>query len=74
MRKSICSLQFDKAVDAIKDKDTVMYKHGVWNSYEKKPVADVIKWIKGSGYGADVDLDESTGMLYVCTPASSDMW
>ncbi len=73
MRERICELQFDKAVEAIKDCNMVMYKHGVWNKYEAKPVADVIRWIKGSGYGADVDR-ASDGTMYVCTPAQSDMW
>ena len=36
--KTICSLQFDEAIEAIKGTEKVMYRHGVWNDYqERKP-------------------------------------
>lgn len=74
MRKQICSLAKNKAIEAIKGRDTVMYKHGVWNRYGETPVAEVIRRINGSGYGADVDYDADTDTMYVCTPANADMW
>lgn len=61
------------AVDAIKDSETVMYKHGIWNKYEPLPVEKAIKAIMNSGYGADVYKDEQ-GRFYVSIPCNSDMF
>ncbi len=70
----VCSLQFEKAIEAIKDTKTVMYTHGVWNPYYERKTEDVIKSIQRSGYGADVDRDDATGQLYVSIPSEGDMW
>ena len=70
----LCSLGRKSAIDLIKDTETVMYKHGVWNSYKEERTADVIKKIERSEYGADVVLDHNTGKFRVCTPTRSDMW
>lgn len=70
--KQLCSLQFAKAVELIKDRQQVYYKHGVWNLYERKNTADVISRIQNSGYGADVR--EKDGELYVSIPSDGDMW
>lgn len=56
--KRIIVLGREKAVDAIKDTDTVMYRHGVWNEYYKTKTENAIKSIENSGYGADVYRDE----------------
>ena len=74
MRTAICKLSKDRAIDAIKSESKVMFKSGVWNSYEEKPVPYVNERIRNSGYGADVDYDEATGKYYVCCPCHSDMW
>ena len=63
----------EKAVDAIKDADTVMYRHGVWNEYCKTTTENAIKSIENSGYGADVYRD-ADGVLYVSVPCERDMW
>ena len=39
----IIMLGREKAVDAIKDADTVMYRHGVWNEYCKTTTENAIK-------------------------------
>lgn len=70
----LCSLGRKTAIDLIWETETVMYKHGVWNSYEETRTDEVIKRIENSGYGADVKIDYNTGMYYVCTPTASDMW
>lgn len=70
--EQLCSLQFAKAVELIKDRQQVYYKHGVWNQYERKNTADVISKIQNSGYGADVR--EKDGELYVSIPSDGDMW
>jgi len=70
----LCSLGRKEAIDLIRETETVMYKHGVWNSYEKKSTEDVIRKIEASGYGADVRINYGTGVYYVCTPAQADMW
>lgn len=69
----IITLGREKAVDAIKDADTVMYRHGVWNEYYKTTTEKAIKSIENSGYGADVYRDEY-GVLYVSVPCERDMW
>lgn len=70
----LCSLGRKEAIDFICETETVMYKHGVWNSYEKKSTKEVIGKIERSRYGADVKIDYTTGVYYVCTPAQADMW
>mgnify|MGYP001850902232 FL=1 len=72
--KNICTLQFQKAVDAIKHTKTVMYKHGVWNEYYMRKTEDVIKSIQDSGYGADVRYDENSDRYFVSVPCDADMW
>ena len=72
--KIICELRFSEAIEAIKGTDTVMYKHGVWNPYEKRKTEKVIKSIENSGYGADVKYNEETNQYYVSIPCDSDMW
>ena len=71
---NICSLQREKAIEAIQGTKTVMYKHGVWNEYYERKTEDVIESIKKSGYGADVRRDDTTGQFYVSVPADCDMW
>lgn len=70
--EQLCSLQFAKAVELIKDRQQVYYKYGVWNQYKRKNTADVISKIQNSGYGADVR--EKDGELYVSIPSDGDMW
>lgn len=72
MMNKICELAFDSAINAIKDSKYVMYRHGVWNRYEKVPTEHAIKYIRTSGYGADVF--ERDNMFYVSIPCDSDMW
>lgn len=72
--KNVCTLQVEKAIEAIQHIETVMYKHGVWNPYYERDTKSVIESIKKSGYGADVRLDEATGVFYVSVPADCDMW
>lgn len=74
MTTQVCRLQFKKAAEAIEGTETVWYKHGVWNPYEKRRTEDVIKRIMKSGYGADVCKDEETGQFYVEIPCDADMW
>lgn len=69
----IIMLGREKAIDAIKDADTVMYRHGVWNEYYKTKTENAIKSIENSGYGADVYRD-GNGILYVSVPCERDMW
>lgn len=70
----LCSLGRQTAIALISGTEKVMYKHGVWNSYEEKRTDEVIKRIENSGYGADVTINHETGVYYVCTPANADMW
>lgn len=72
-RKTICTLQVERAIEAIKDVRTVMYRHGVWNEYHERETAGVIESIRKSGYGADVFQDEN-GTFYVSIPCDADMW
>lgn len=72
--KTICRLRRSEAIEAIKNTETVMYKHGVWNPYYERKTAVVIKSIENSGYGAEVRFDEETGKYYVSIPCDSDMW
>ena len=72
MRESICTLAYQKAVDAIDGTEQVYFKHGCWNPYELKPTEEVKRRIMNSGYGADVDRKD--GMFSVCCPCNSDMW
>ena len=69
----IVTLGRQEAIDVIKDKPTVMYRHGVWNRYEKLPTEKAIASISRSGYGADIYRDEN-GQLYVSIPSDGDMW
>jgi hypothetical protein len=71
--KQICSLGFEKAVEAIKDTETVQYKHGVWNPYKERLTKDVVELVMKSGYGADVSQDDD-GIFYVAIPCDADMW
>lgn len=70
----ICTLQKERAVAAVKDAKEVMYRHGVWNSYEKISTESAIKSIRNSGYGADVSYDDKADMYYVSVPCDADMW
>lgn len=72
-RKVICQLRIQESIDAISGTSQVHYKHGVWNEYQVKDTAAVIKAIRNSGYGADVFQDEN-GVYYVSVPCDSDMW
>lgn len=72
--KEICTLQREKAIEAIKKTKTVMYKHGVWNPYYERDTEGVIKSIENSGYGADVRYNEEKKMFFVSIPADCDMW
>lgn len=69
----VCKLSFDGAIKAIDGQETVMYKHGVWNAYEKVSAEQAKEAIRKSGYGADVRVDEN-GVYYVSCPCDSDMW
>ena len=71
---SICRLSFKEAAEAIKGTKQVYCKHGVWNPYELRNTEAVIKSIMNSGYGADVDRDDESGMYYVEIPSAGDMW
>ena len=71
---SICRLSFKEAAEAIKGTKQVYYKHGVWNPYELRDTEAVIRSIMASGYGADVDRDDESGMFYVEIPCAGDMW
>ena len=70
----IVDLGFDEAIEAIKNQKNVMFRSGVWNSYNLVTVDYAIQRIKNSGYGADVSYDENTGKYYVSVPSSGDMW
>lgn len=69
---TLCTLRFKEAVELIKGRSQVYYRHGVWNPYQCRETAAVISSIMGSGYGADVY--EKDGELYVSVPADCDMW
>lgn len=71
-REQLCELQYEQAVDIVKEYDTVLFRHGVWNKYEYMPSAKAIERIRKSGYGADVFRDND--QIYVSCPVSSDMW
>lgn len=73
MLTQICKLSYDTAIDTIKDTKEVHFKSGVWNNYEVVNTEYVINRIKGSGYGADVFVDENNE-YYVQCPSASDMW
>lgn len=53
MQTRVVTLGFSKAIEAIKDRDEVFYKHGVWNKYSRVSVKSAIEGIEKSGYGAD---------------------
>lgn len=74
MRKTICKLGRKEAIEAIQNRETVMFKSGVWNKYERQPIGYVEKRIQNSGYGADVTVETDTGEMFVCCPSASDMW
>ena len=70
--EKIVELSFNDAVEAIDNTATVMYKHGVWNKYERVTTEYAQQKIMNSGYGADVY--EESGTYYVSIPCDSDMW
>ena len=70
----VVDLGFDEAIKAIENEKTVMFRSGVWNSYNLVTVDFAIQRIKNSGYGADVSYDATTGKYYVSIPSSGDMW
>lgn len=72
--QTICSLAFEPAINAIKDTETVMYKHGVWIKFYERKTSEVIESIKKSGYGADVSYNEAKDIYYVSIPCDADMW
>jgi len=72
--KLIHQLKIQEVIDEISDSDTVFYRHGVWNTYKLTDTKAVIESVKKSGYGADLRLDEKTGIYYVSVPADCDMW
>lgn len=74
MFELIVKLGFSKAIDKIKDREEVFYKHGVWNEYKKVKTKDAIESIEKSGYGADIYYDDETDEYYVSIPCDSDMW
>lgn len=74
MLELIVKLGFSKAIDKIKDREEVFYKHGVWNEYKKVKTKDAIENIKKSGYGADIYYDDEKDEYYVSVPCDSDMW
>jgi len=71
-RERIVSLSYDKAVEAIEDTSTVLFRRGVWNPWNEIDTKDAIKRIKNSGYGADIF--KQNGILCVSCPVDSDMW
>jgi len=70
----IVDLGFDDAIKAIENQKTVMFRSGVWNSYNLVTTEYAIQRIKNSGYGADVFYDDADGRYYVSIPSSGDMW
>ncbi len=48
--RNVCTLQVEKAIEAIQHTETVMYKHDVWNPYYERGTKGVIESIKKSGY------------------------
>lgn len=68
----IVSLSYDKAVEAIKDSSTVLFRRGGWNPWMEIDTTDAIKRIKSSSYGADVFTKDKK--FYVSCPVASDMW
>ena len=73
MQTRIVTLGFSKAIEAIKDRDEVFYKHGVWNKYSRVSVNSAIEGIEKSGYGADIYYDDEKEEYYVSVPCDSDM-
>lgn len=75
MRKELCSLSFDEAVNIITKHDgPVMSKFGVWNNYGETTIDKAANDVKNAPYGADVSIDTDTNTLYVSMPSSGDMW
>lgn len=74
MQTRIVTLGFSKAIEAIKDRDEVFYKHGVWNKYSRVSAKSAIEGIEKSGYGADIYYDDEKDEYYVSVPCDSDMW
>ena len=73
--KRLVFLQREAAVEAIKGTETVMYRNGVWNSYERRKTDEVVNIIidpVSCGWGADVYADDDE--MYVSIPNRSDMW
>jgi hypothetical protein len=71
-RERIVSLSYDKAIEAIKDAEKVLFRRGVWNPWEEVSADDAVKGIKDSSYGSDVYWQDER--LYVSCPVGSDMW
>jgi hypothetical protein len=72
--KKVCELSYQFAIKAIESTKQVYFKSGVWNNYKLVDTQYAIGRIKKSKYGADIYLDEKTGMYHVCCPVGSDMW
>lgn len=74
--KSVVQLGRDSVLDVLNENEpeTVMYKSGVWNKYSLYKTEDIIESIINAPYGVDLDLDEETGIYYICRPCDSDMW
>lgn len=72
--KNICKLKYAEAVESIENADKVYFKEGIWNQYKLVDREDAEYFIKNSEIGADVNVDEESGMYYVSCPYQSDMW
>lgn len=75
-RKRLVNLGRDSVLDILNEIEpaTVMYKSGVWNKYAERNTEDVIDSIVNAPYGVDLEVDEETGVYYICRPCDSDMW
>ena len=74
--KRLVNLGCDSVIDILNEVEpkTVMYKSGVWNKYAERNTEDIIDSIVYAPYGVDMDVDEETGIYYICRPCDSDMW
>ena len=75
-RKHLIQLGCDSVIEILNENEpeTVMYKSGVWNKYSLCKTEDIIESIINAPYGVDLDIDEETGIYYICRPCDSDMW